>query len=165
MDNRSKVILFTGCMFSGKSLNLINKTLQLNKSYECFKPNIDSRDGDFVVSRDSDVKLPAKRIKNLAEILDSKAEIIVLDEIQFFDQDSFEKTILDLKNTDKIVLMSGLDRIANGEFWDTYKVAEKLADEVIKLNAVCDECGGVASYTKKVSGSNVAIEIESENVR
>lgn len=165
MDNRSRVILFTGCMFSGKSLNLINKTLQLNESYECFKPDIDSRDGDFIVSRDSDIKLPARRIKNLSEILNSKAKIVVMDEIQFFNRDSFEKTILDLKQMNKIVLMSGLDRIASGEFWDTYKVAEKLADEVIRLNAICDECGGVASYTKKISGADVDIEIESENVR
>ena len=165
MSDRSEMILFTGCMFSGKSLNLINKTLQLNKSYECFKPDIDSRDGDFIVSRDSDIKLPAKRIKDLAEILNSEAKVIVMDEIQFFNPDDFEKTILDLKKADKIVLMSGLDRIASGEFWDTYKVAEKLADEVIRLNAVCDECGGVASYTKKISGADVAIEIESENVK
>ncbi len=165
MDNRSRVILFTGCMFSGKSLNLINRTLQLNESYECFKPDIDSRDGDFIVSRDSSIKLPARRIKNLSEILDSKAKVIVMDEIQFFDRDDFEKTILSLKKNNKIVLMSGLDRIASGEFWDTYKVAEELADEVIKLNAICDECGGVASYTKKISGADVAIEIESENVK
>lgn len=165
MENDSKIILFTGCMFSGKSLNLINKTFQLNENYECFKPNIDNRDGDFIVSRDSDTKLPAKRIKNLSEILNSKAKVIVLDEIQFFDQNDFEKAILELKKSNKTILMSGLDRIANGEFWDTYKVAEKLADEIVRLTAICDECGGVATYTKKISGTNSDIEIEGGDVK
>ena len=165
MKNINKTILFTGCMFSGKSLNLINATLDLKKSYQCFKPDIDNRDGDFIVSRDLEIKLPAKRTKNLFEVLNSKSKAIIFDEIQFFDENDFEEIILKLKKMNKTILMSGLDRIATGKFWETYKVAEKLADEIIKLTAVCDECGGIATYTKKISGTNSEIEIEGDGVK
>ena len=126
MKNINKTILFTGCMFSGKSLNLINATLDLKESYQCFKPDIDNRDGDFIVSRDLEIKLPAKRTKNLFEVLNSKSKAIIFDEIQFFDENDFEEIILKLKKMNKTILMSGLDRIATGKFWETYKVAEKL---------------------------------------
>lgn len=166
MLKNGQITLFTGCMYSGKSLNLIKKTLELEKSYECFKPSIDIRNGDFIVSRDiTNMKLPAKRINNLEEILESKAEIIVLDEIQFFSEENFTSVIKKLKKNNKIVLMSGLDRIANGEFWKIYLIAESLADKVIKLTAKCDLCGNIATYSKKISGTSSDVEIENGNVK
>lgn len=166
MLKNGQIILFTGCMYSGKSLNLIKKTLELEKSYECFKPSIDIRNGDFIVSRDAtNMKLPAKRIENLEEVLESKAEIIVLDEIQFFNEENFASIIKKLKKKNRVVLMSGLDRIASGEFWKIYPIAESLADEVIKLTATCELCGGVATYSKKISGTNSDVEIENGDVK
>ena len=109
--------------------------------------------------------MPAKRTKNLFEVLNSKSKAIIFDEIQFFDENDFEEIILKLKKMNKTILMSGLDRIATGKFWETYKVAEKLADEIIKLTAICDECGGIATYTKKISGTNSEIEIEGNRVK
>lgn len=166
MTNGGKIIFFTGCMYSGKSSNLLRKLVEFGESYECFKPAIDTRDGDFIVSRDeSALKVLAKRIANIEEVLKSKAKIIALDEIQFFTGENFTETMEKLKNNGKIVLLGGLDRIATGEFWDIYPLAEKLADEVIKLTAICDVCGAVASYSKKISGSSAAVEIEGSDVK
>jgi thymidine kinase len=147
-------------MYASKSLSLIKKTLGIGKTYESFKPAVDTRNMDFIVSRGIDEKLPARRVGNIAEVTKSSAEIIVLDEIQFFKNDGFEEAIIMLKNMGKTILMAGLDRIANGEYWPIYPLALKLSDEVVRLTAVCDICGGVASYTKKLYGSDAIVQID-----
>ncbi|MDR3079063.1 MAG: hypothetical protein LBU15_03415 [Rickettsiales bacterium] len=162
---RGKVIFYTGCMFSGKSLNLIRKVREIGGSFECFKPTLDTRDVDVIASRDSEVgPLPARAIDDIREILGSRADLVVLDEIQFFKLDNFREAIDFLRERGKTILMGGLDRIANGKYWEIYPIALGLSDEVVNLTALCDVCGGKATYTRKLAGSDADIDIEGEGV-
>jgi thymidine kinase len=149
-------------MFSGKSLNLIRKTRELGGSFECFKPTIDTRSGNFIFSRDAIGRLPARSIDDVREAIDSSADVVVFDEVQFFKSEGFEDTINFLRDRNKIILMGGLDRIANGLHWDIYPIIMKLADEVINLTARCNICGEEATYTKRVGDNDAIVQIEGE---
>jgi thymidine kinase len=160
---RGSVTFYTGCMFSGKSSSLIGRVREIGRHFECFKPTVDTRDVGFIVSRDKGVKpLAAKSIDDIREAAGSTADVIVFDEVQFFRPEDFEETISSLKEKGKIVLLGGLDRIANGKYWEIYPLALKVADKVINLTALCSICGEKATYTKKLVGSNADIEIEGE---
>jgi thymidine kinase len=163
--NNGKVIFFTGCMFSGKSFNLIETVQKIGRSFECFKPMVDTRGGAFIVSRNTGRKLNARVIEDITAAEKSRADVIVLDEIQFFRTEGFGETINSMKNKGKTVLMAGLDRIANGEYWKIYPIALELADEVVQLTAVCDLCGKMANYTKKILGGSEEIQIEGDGVK
>ena len=61
---------YVGPMFSGKSESLINKYNGIwNKGIVlAFKPRNDSRDENFIKSKNSDMKIPAIYITDLSEI-------------------------------------------------------------------------------------------------
>ncbi|MDR2777965.1 MAG: hypothetical protein LBB13_00445 [Rickettsiales bacterium] len=164
MDS-GKIIFFTGCMFAGKSLSLIEKVQEIGKPFEGFKPLVDTRDGAFIASRNSTKKLAANMVDDISMAMNSVADVVVFDEIQFFKTEGFEEVIGALKDRGKIVLMSGLDRIANGDYWKIYPIALDLSDEVVYLSAICDLCGKTATFTKRLEGGNEEIQIEGEGVR
>jgi thymidine kinase len=151
-------------MFSGKSLSLIKKTKDLGGSFECFKPNIDKRNSNFIASRGYAERLAANSIDNIEEIANTKADVVVIDEAQFFNSDGFGDVINFLRDQGKTVLIGGLDRIANGKYWNIYPIIVELADEVVRLSAQCNICGGEATYTKKLKGSDEDIQMEGEEV-
>jgi thymidine kinase len=153
-------------MFAGKSQHLMDKLEELEKSFICYKPAVDTRDGDFIVSRNGNRKLPAKKIAHMKAAINCEAEVIVLDEIQFFDNVDVAETLTTWRTRGKIVLLGGLDRLANGQYWKIYPLVESMADEIIHLKAVCDLCGGSATYTKKILGPNTTdreMQIEGED--
>ncbi|MDR2777559.1 MAG: hypothetical protein LBB24_02205 [Rickettsiales bacterium] len=159
---RGTVTFYTGCMFSGKSLSLIERVKELGKSFECFKPAIDTRSGNFIVSRDASERLAANSIEDIREAIDSNADVVVFDEAQFFKCVNYKEVINSLRDKCKIELIGGLDRIANGKHWEIYPLILELADEVVNLTARCNICGGVATYTKKLRGSDAEVDIEGE---
>lgn len=154
-----------GCMKSGKSKFLIESCKFLHEGvYEAFKPDIDTRDGDFIVSRALDDKLPCKRIKDAREILKSKKDFIVIDEYQFFQPEQLEDTLKELSKTDKIVIVAGLDRLHTGEYWSNFNIVKKYVkkENMIQLKATCEYCGDPAEFTKLKSLSDSLIQVESE---
>ena len=80
---------YVGPMFSGKSDSLINIYNKIwNKSIViAFKPKNDSRDEDYIKSKNSDVKIPAIYISDLKEIkkyvVGKNIHTVFIDEAQF----------------------------------------------------------------------------------
>lgn len=160
-----KIKFICGCMKSGKSAHLIMFYRECDKkNIEAFKPDIDTRDGDFIVSRAFPDKIPCKRIKDVRDVLMSDKDIILIDEYQFFQKEQLEDTLKALSKTDKTVIIAGLDRLHNGEYWTNFEAVKKYVtpENMIQLKAVCEECGAAAEYTKLKSLSDSLIQIETE---
>ena len=84
--------VITGCMFAGKTEELIRRinTLQFaKKKVVVFKPAIDNRyEEDYIVSHaGSKVKSYAiSHAEDILMFLDETVDVIAIDEVQFFDE-------------------------------------------------------------------------------
>ena len=164
--NSGYIEVICGPMFSGKTEELITRIKKADftkKKVIVFKPEIDKRySDDFIVSH-NDEKIKCVKIKNIEEInkyLDS--DIFAFDETQFFNQKIVD-ICLNLIKDGKRVIIAGLDRDSNAKPFGPMPDILAHADYVTKLNAVCTQCGDVATYSYRIVKNNKQILIgESE---
>ena len=154
---RGRLEVIYGCMFSGKTEELIRRV----KIYEngldfrvhAFKSILDDRyNRDYICSH-SGARIPASSVEDvrgIRSILSTNMEVCVVDEVQFFD-DKLMELILNLRNDGKIIITSGLNQDFRGEVF-RFKGSERnigeliaLADDSIHLTAICKyrEDGGL----------------------
>jgi len=156
--------VITGSMFSGKSEELIRRLRRAEiarQRVQIFKPSIDSRyEQDHIVSHNQ-MKLKSITVENASELLvkvDDRAEVIGIDEAQFFDEDLVE--ICDrLANQGKRLIVAGLDRDYRGIPFLPMAKLLATAEYISKNLAICMVCGAPASYTQKLTGGHDRIEI------
>ena len=151
---RLEIIL--GCMFSGKSTELIRRL----KRYKAIGENVlvinsatDTRSSEQVLKTHDGVTFDCVKIKNLVDLLTHPAfknsKIIGIDEGQFFkDLHVFVENALWLE---KHVIVASLDGDSNQKVFGQTLSLIPLADEVDKLKALCMECndGTPAPFTKR----------------
>ena len=70
-----KIEIITGCMFSGKSTELLNRLNNCSEDYLLLKPKIDTRYGLSDVSTHSGVKKPAKVVSSISDAFDNISNI------------------------------------------------------------------------------------------
>lgn len=144
--------IITGPMFSGKSEQLIaNIELYKNKykNIKYFKPNLDTRDKDYIKTRASNRVYKATLIKNLSDIknnIDKDTELVVIDEAQFLKGNIAEITDLYLKNID--FLIAGLSSTSDQQPFGIMPDILSIATDIIVLKAKCVICGDLAEFTK-----------------
>jgi thymidine kinase len=162
-----RIELIIGCMFSGKSSELIRRLRNyrhIHKTILTINYKDDIRYGtDKIITHDK-VSEPAICIKKLNPILNmneyQKADIIAINEGQFF-SDLYDVVTHIANTTDKIVIIAGLDGDSNKElFGDILKLIPH-AEEVIKLSTYCKICcnGTIANFTKRICKSKNKIII------
>lgn len=154
----AKIQVICGPMFSGKTKTLIkyiDEYKSNGKKVFVFKPNIDDRYSvNNIVSHDKD-ETEAYNVSKAAEILDlfHHADVIAIDEVQFFDDSIVEVSNI-IANFGKTVLLAGLDMDYKARSFGSMPRLLALADEVIKLNSVCTFCSGRARYSHRISDDN-----------
>lgn len=147
--------IIVGSMFSGKSEELIRRLKRARiarQKMQAFKPAIDDRYSlADVVSHDGD-KVQAISVAKAAEILalvDDDTEVVAIDEVQFFDAE-IVTVCQRLANQGRRVILAGLDQDFRGEPFGAVPTLMALAEEVTKLRAICQRCGGPASRTQRI---------------
>lgn len=147
--------VITGCMFAGKTEELIRRinTLQFaKKKVLVFKPAIDNRyEEEFVVSHaGSKVKSYAiEKGKEILDYIDDSVDVIAIDEVQFFDDEIIH--VCDyLAKMGKRVMVAGLDMDFRGEPFGVIPTLLTHAEFVTKLTAVCTVCGSPATRTQRL---------------
>lgn len=158
--------LYIGCMFSGKSTNLLNeitkykiltdKIIVINHILDKKRQQPNNSSG--YLKTHNNKMCPAIMLNKLSELhidyieLYKMADIIIIDEGQFFeDLYDFIKNELNKIDTRKIFIIGGLSGDYNmNTLGDIYRLIP-LADEINKLSAYCVECkdGTLASFTKR----------------
>lgn len=144
-----------GSMFSGKTEELIRRVKRAQiarKRVQVFKPVLDSRYSVEQVASHDGIRAEARPVASAAEILelvDPAAQVVAIDEIQFFDQSVVELCDL-LASQGKRVIVAGLDQDFRGESFGPMPELLARAEHVDKLRAICIICGGPASRTQRL---------------
>jgi len=161
--NSGWIEVICGCMFSGKTEELIRRIRRAEiakMSIKVFKPLIDSRFSKTEVVSHNKIKINSYSIKSSDEIINfsSDFDVFGIDEAQFFD-----KNILNvckkLAKYGKRVIIAGLDKDYLGNPFGFMPQLMCEADYLDKLRAICVKCGQSASYTKRVSNETNQVVI------
>jgi len=162
MANRQLEII-TGCMFSGKTDELIRRLERVRisgRSILLFKPSIDDRYADTAIVTHYGREFAAHQLTPGEETLDqliaivggealAEANVIAFDEGNFFTE-RLTDLCQALVATGKRVIVAGLDLTFAEEPFGPMGSLMSLADRVDKLQAVCVKCGGVATRSQRL---------------
>ncbi len=150
-------------MKSGKSLALLHRVEKLKymkgEKFLVFKPKLDTRDlvlrSRFGSLSHECVFVNEQNPEEILSLISDDISLIAIDEVHFFGS-SIVPVILFLLRQKKNVVVAGLDTDFRGEPFGSMPTLLSLADEVHKLNGICDypDCRSPASRTQRlVNGS------------
>lgn len=146
-----------GPMFSGKSEELIRRLRRATIAKQktgVFKHSLDNlrSDCEAIVSHGGSIveALSTSSSESIATIVEqSDVEVVGIDEIQFFDHD-IVTVICALIDKGKRVIVTGLDTDFRGMPFEPMPILLAIADSVVKLQAICTECGNNATFTQRL---------------
>ncbi|MBT9164129.1 MAG: Thymidine kinase [candidate division WS2 bacterium] len=147
--------VITGCMFSGKSEELIRRIRRAEIARQkvlVFKPLIDQRYSRKGVVSHSGISIEAIPVENPESMLKhdlSEIQVVAIDEIQFFTKEIryiIEKLVINGIR----VIAAGLDMDFRGEPFGPMPELMSMANKIDKLEAVCTVCGVPAYYTQRI---------------
>ncbi|MCB8932150.1 MAG: thymidine kinase [Fimbriimonadaceae bacterium] len=142
-------------MFAGKSEELIRRArraLYAKRTVQVFKPAIDSRYDESSVVTHMGVKhsaVPVRSVRELESNIDPKTQIVLIEEAQFFDASLVDLAVR-LADEGRDVVLAGLDQDFRRQPFGPMPQLLAVADEVVKLRAICMKCGAPASHTFRV---------------
>jgi thymidine kinase len=144
-----------GPMFSGKTSELIRRVerAQIAKQrVQIFKPSIDIRyNKEDVVSHTSRT-VKAEPVENAVDILirlKDSTRVVAIDEVQFFDE-AITTVVVKLAARGYRVICAGLDLDYRAQPFGPMPSLLAVADEVMKIHAICTICGASASRTQRL---------------
>ena len=143
--------VITGCMFSGKTEELLRRLRRSNFAGQkiiIFKPATDDRySSNEVVSHDS-TSMSSLVIKESRVILEHAQDyqVIGIDEGQFFD-DQLIAISEKLALLGKRVIIAGLDLDYKGIPFGPIPNLMAIAEYVTKVHAICSHCGNLATHS------------------
>jgi thymidine kinase len=160
MAGRLEVV--TGCMFSGKTEELLRRVERARiarKEVLLFKPELDTRYAAEQVVTHYGRALPCRRLPvditlaRLEELITPHrfqvTDVFAFDEAHFFGP-AFPALCEGLVREGKRVIVAGLDLNFRGEPFGPMPALLAIADEVVKLTAVCTVCGGPATRSQRL---------------
>jgi len=153
--NQGRIEVITGCMFSGKTDELIRRIRRApyaKKKVQVFKPSVDNRRGESSINSFNGDKIPAVSVKSSREIieeLNEDTDWVAIDEAQFFDNE-LPDVCDQLAREGKRVIVAGLSADFRNESFGPMDVLMRDAEESTRLTAHCAVCGGVASRTQRI---------------
>lgn len=173
-----KITTITGPMFSGKTTELlrIKSREEIARRFSLiFKPELDNRYSDKEIVNHNGIKEDAIPLKDSFQILKCVEEYIsspknkekplinvFIDEVQFFDSNILN-VIKEVSNKGINVFSCGLNQTFKGDpfpFKDNKEhigTLMALSDFLIHLDAVCNNCGEVATKTYRLGDSKETV--------
>lgn len=158
------VEVICGCMFSGKSEELIRRLRRAviaKQAVQVFKPVIDNRYSSKAVVSHTRVEFPAEAVQSPGDILfrvNEQTQVVGIDEAQFFHAGIVD-VVETLANQGRRVIVAGLDQDAFGQPFGPMPQLMAVAEFVDKIHAVCTVCGEPASRSYRKTGSQQQVEV------
>lgn len=151
-----RIEVVAGCMFSGKSEELIRRLKRAQIARQrviALKSSLDDRYGVETITAHSGGRLESVLIANPLDVLETiegrQIDVVGVDEVQFFDARIVDVAEY-LAGKGIRVILAGLDQDFRGEPFGPMPQLLALADEVTKLTAVCIVCGRPATRTQRI---------------
>ena len=161
MRRAGSITVICGSMFAGKSEELIRRArraLYAKRKVQVFKPKIDTRFDEAQVVTHMGVKheaVPVASVADLRRKLDDATQVVLIEEAQFFDR-TLVDLAMELADAGKEVILAGLDQDFRRKPFGPMPELLCIADEVLKLRAICMKCGNPASHTYRVIDGRAA---------
>lgn len=145
--------VITGCMFSGKTEELIRRLRRAQiakQKVKIFKPNIDSRYSKNSIVSHNEQSLPSILIDDIMEVFKhaDDAQVIGIDEAQFFSED-IVSLCNKLASEGKRIIVAGLDQDYTGKPFEPMPQLLAIAEYITKQHAICVVCGNPADKTQR----------------
>jgi thymidine kinase len=164
MANRpGRLEIIHGCMFSGKSTELVRRLIAAEKAGHrviAFKPRRDDRyAADRIVTHDG-AAIDAVAIDRAGEI-DTRGtafDVLGVDEIHFFGPGLVDVCRRVLETPCRLVL-AGVDIDHRGAPFPAFPPLLAMADEAVRTTARCARCGGVAEFSQRMIADDAAIVV------
>jgi len=162
--NMGWIEVVVGPMFSGKSEELIRRLRRAEfarQRVQIFKPAIDERYAVNEIISHSGLGIASDNICKAAEIMDKvqpRTEVIGIDEAQFLGEDLVD-VCTKLANLGKRVIVAGLDTDYRGRPFEPMPRLLAVAEEIVKLLAICVRCGNPAVHTQRLVESEELIVV------
>ncbi len=146
--------VITGCMFSGKTEELIrrlNRARYATQRVVVFKPSVDTRYAVGDVVSHSEQSLRCVPVDDAGDLLlrVGDAQVVGIDEAQFFD-DQLVRVANRLADDGRRVVVAGLDQDYRGRPFDPIPQLLAVAEYVTKTLAVCMVCGSPANRSQRL---------------
>lgn len=158
--------IITGCMFAGKTEELLRRLRRAeiaDQDIEVFKPDVDNRYETKKVGTHNGKSWEATVVPTDESGMETLVEtgreydIVAIDELNFFEEVAVP-AIKELASDGTRVIISGTDQTFRGEAFTPVHTVMAIADEVSKLNAICECCGGTATMNQRLLDGSPAPE-------
>ena len=156
--------VITGCMFAGKTTELLNRIKNANKTYLLVKPKTDIRNSGNRLTTHDGIGAKAITVDKLSDIFNKLdgIKIVAIDEAQFFNNTIIED-IQYLISKEIILIIAGLDRDYLNQSFGPMQQIIKISNSVTRLKAICNQCQGDAYYSHRIKSSKSQILIGDSN--
>jgi len=151
-----RIEVITGCMFSGKTEELIRRIDRAEiagDTIKLFKPATDDRYNKSKVTSHNGTMWNAEIIKPGNELAALKggveAETVAFDEANFF-TNKLVDLVEALAENGKRVIIAGTDVTFRGDGFEPMPELMARADQLDKLHAVCQVCGNRATENQRL---------------
>ncbi len=162
---RGRLEVICGSMFSGKTEELMRRLKRAEHARQgvlTIKHQLDDRSHNAtIMSHDGHQRnaLPIDSgnvsVDKILDLASSNIDIIGIDEVQFFPNRIIE-VICQLVDNGKRVIVAGLDLDFRGEPFGIMPLLLAVADEVIKLKAICVICAKDAHHSQRIINGSPA---------
>jgi len=167
----TKLEVITGPMYAGKTSELIRRVDRAKiagKSVIPFKPSLDDRyDNDRIGSHDGK-SLKAHVVEDSSELREKvnpqEHDVVVVDEVNFFDR-RLTSNLQSLAYRGHRVIAAGTDQTFRGTPFTPVGSLMAVADQVDKLQAVCQECGKPASMNQRLNENGEPAHVDEPTVK
>jgi thymidine kinase len=160
--------VITGCMFSGKTEELIRRLRRAQiakQKVKIFKPRIDARYSENSIVSHNEQSLPSILIDDIIEVLklSEDAQVIGIDEAQFFNEGIVHICNL-LASRGKRVIVAGLDQDYTGKPFEPMPQLLAIAEYITKQHAICVVCGNPADKTQRKTTESERVIVGAANI-
>ncbi len=167
LPTKGRLEVICGSMFSGKTeefLRRLRRAEFAKQNVLTIKHSIDKRKNmgvTSVVSHQGNERIAVvidgtdDGVNKILELSTQNIDVVGIDEIQFFPTHIIN-VICKLIEQGKRVIVAGLDLDFRGEPFGIVPVLLSIADEVVKLKAICVVCGKDAHHTQRIVNGNPA---------
>lgn len=156
ITNSGWVEVITGCMFSGKTEELLRRLRRAEiagQSMAVFTPAVDDRYGETTIGTHTGATWTATVVdetqpQQIPVMLDGET-VVAFDEANFFTTE-LVSVCKQLADDGHRVIVSGTDQTFRGEPFEPLAQLMTLAEYVDKLQAICTRCGEPATRNQRL---------------
>ena len=164
LPNGGRIEVICGCMFSGKTEELIRRLnhVQLaRQSLIAFTPRRDTRYRTGSLVSHNGLKIEAITVASIADIVSAVpdgTQVVDIDEVQFLESDpqAIAAGCQTLADRGVRVVVAGLDQDFRAQPFAIVAELMAVAEQVDKLFAICVKCGSYATRSQRLINGQAA---------